>query len=140
MQISEPGSHVSNTNQKKRAIGIDLGTTNSLVGFRTENETIIIKDEFGNALVPSIVHFPLEGKYLVGKSAEIFRESDPKNTVSSVKRLLGRGAEDVFENPLSYPYELDLSDERFLKIRTRRGSLSPVEISSEILKLSLIHI
>lgn len=134
MQISEPGSHVSNTNQKKRAIGIDLGTTNSLVGFRTENETIIIKDEFGNALVPSIVHFPLEGKYLVGKSAEIFRESDPKNTVASVKRLLGRGAEDVVEQPLSYPYELDLSDERFLKIRTRRGSFSPVEISSEILK------
>ena len=134
MQISEPGSHVSNTNQKKRAIGIDLGTTNSLVGFRAENETIIIKDEFGNALVPSIVHFPLEGKYLVGKSAEIFRESDPKNTVASVKRLLGRGAEDVVEQPLSYPYELDLSDERFLKIRTRRGSFSPVEISSEILK------
>ena len=134
MQISEPGSHVSNTNQKKRAIGIDLGTTNSLVGFRTENETIIIKDEFGNALVPSIVHFPLEGKCLVGKSAEIFRESDPKNTVASVKRLLGRGAEDVVEQPLSYPYELDLSDERFLKIRTRRGSFSPVEISSEILK------
>ncbi|MDC3105735.1 Fe-S protein assembly chaperone HscA [Gammaproteobacteria bacterium] len=134
MQISEPGSHVSNTNQKKRAIGIDLGTTNSLVGFRTENETIIIKDDFGNALVPSIVHFPLEGKYLVGKSAEIFRESDPKNTVVSVKRLLGRGAEDVVEQPLSYPYELDLSDERFLKIRTRRGSFSPVEISSEILK------
>ena len=134
MQISEPGSHVSNTNKKKRAIGIDLGTTNSLVGFRTENETIIIKDEFGNALVPSIVHFPLEGKYLVGKSAEIFRESDPKNTVASVKRLLGRGAEDVVEQPLSYPYELDLSDERFLKIRTRRGSFSPVEISSEILK------
>ena len=134
MQISEPGSHVSNTNQKRRAIGIDLGTTNSLVGFRTENETIIIKDEFGDALVPSIVHFPLEGKYLVGKSAEIFRESDPKNTVASVKRLLGRGAEDVVEQPLSYPYELDLSDERFLKIRTRRGSFSPVEISSEILK------
>ena len=134
MQISEPGSHVSNTNQKRRAIGIDLGTTNSLVGFRAENETIIIKDEFGNALVPSIVHFPLEGKCLVGKSAEIFRESDPKNTVASVKRLLGRGAEDVVEQPLSYPYELDLSDERFLKIRTRRGSFSPVEISSEILK------
>ena len=134
MQISEPGSHVSNTNKKKRAIGIDLGTTNSLVGFRTENETIIIKDEFGNALVPSIVHFPLEGKCLVGKSAEIFRESDPKNTVASVKRLLGRGAEDVVEQQLSYPYELDLSDERFLKIRTRRGSFSPVEISSEILK------
>ena len=133
MQISEPGSHVSNTNQKKRAIGIDLGTTNSLIGFRSENETMIIKDEFGNALVPSIVHFPLEGKYLVGKSAEIFRESDPKNTVASVKRLLGRGAEDVVEQPLSYPYELDLSDERFLKIRTRRGSFSPVEISSEIL-------
>ena len=134
MQISEPGSHVSNTNQKKRAIGIDLGTTNSLVGFRAENETIIIKDEFGNALVPSIVHFPLEGKCLVGKSAEIFRESDPKNTVASVKRLLGRGADDVVEQPLSYPYELDLSEERFLKIRTRRGSFSPVEISSEILK------
>ena len=134
MQISEPGSHVSNTSQKKRAIGIDLGTTNSLVGFRAENETIIIKDEFGNALVPSIVHFPLEGKCLVGKSAEIFRESDPKNTVASVKRLLGRGTEDVVEQPLSYPYELDLSDERFLKIRTRRGSFSPVEISSEILK------
>jgi molecular chaperone HscA len=82
MQISEPGSDVSNTNQKKRAIGIDLGTTNSLVGFRAENETIIIKDEFGNTLVPSIVHFPLEGKSLVGKSAEIFRESDPKNTVA----------------------------------------------------------
>ncbi len=134
MQISEPGSRVSNTNQKKRAIGIDLGTTNSLVGFRAENETIIINDEFDNVLVPSIVHFPLEGKYLVGKSAEIFRESDPKNTVASVKRLLGRGAEDVVEQPLSYPYELDLSDERFLKIRTRRGSFSPVEISSEILK------
>ena len=134
MQISEPGSRVSNTNQKKRAIGIDLGTTNSLVGFRAENETIIINDEFGNVLVPSIVHFPLEGKYLVGKSAEIFRESDPKNTVASVKRLLGRGTEDVVEQPLSYPYELDLSDERFLKIRTRRGSFSPVEISSEILK------
>ena len=134
MQISEPGSRVSNTNQKKRAIGIDLGTTNSLVGFRAQNETIIINDDFGNVLVPSIVHFPLEGKYLVGKSAEIFRESDPKNTVASVKRLLGRGAEDVVEQPLSYPYELDLSDERFLKIRTRRGSFSPVEISSEILK------
>ena len=134
MQISEPGLSSTSGINKKLALGIDLGTTNSLVAFKDDNDVSLIGEKSGDALVPSVVHFPENGSCIVGKHASTKLNTDPLNTVSSVKRLIGRGKEDLSNKSNFFPYKFDLSDGRFLKLQTRRGVFSPVEISSEILK------
>ena len=134
MQISEPGLSSTSGINKKLALGIDLGTTNSLVAFKDDNDVFLIGEKSGDALVPSVVHFPENGGCIIGKNARTKLNTDPLNTVSSVKRLIGRGKEDLSNKGNFFPYKFDLSDDRFLKLQTRRGVFSPVEISSEILK------
>lgn len=134
MQISEPGLSSESAISKKLALGIDLGTTNSLIAFKNGKKVSLIGDENGDALIPSVVHFPENGSVIVGENAKNKLNTDPLNTVSSVKRLIGRGKKDLLNKSNFFPYKFDLSDDRFLKVETRKGIFSPVEISSEILK------
>ena len=134
MQISEPGLSSESAISKKLALGIDLGTTNSLIAFKNGKKVSLIGDENGDALIPSVVHFPENGSVTVGENAKNKLNIDPLNTVSSVKRLIGRGKKDLLNKSNFFPYKFDLSDDRFLKVETRKGIFSPVEISSEILK------
>ena len=134
MQISEPGLSSESAISKKLALGIDLGTTNSLIAFKNGKKVSLIEDENGDALIPSVVHFPENGSVIVGENAKNKLNIDPLNTVSSVKRLIGRGKKDLLNKSNFFPYKFDLSDDRFLKVETRKGIFSPVEISSEILK------
>ena len=134
MQISEPGLSSESAISKKLALGIDLGTTNSLIAFKNGKKVSLIGDENGDALIPSVVHFPENGSVIVGENAKNKLNIDPLNTVSSVKRLVGRGKKDLLNKSNFFPYKFDLSDDRFLKVETRKGKYSPVEISSEILK------
>ena len=134
MQISEPGLSSESAISKKLALGIDLGTTNSLIAFKNGKKVSLIGDENGDALIPSVVHFPENGSVIVGENAKNKLNIDPLNTVSSVKRLIGRGKKDLLNKRNFFTYKFDLSDDRFLKVETRKGIFSPVEISSEILK------
>lgn len=134
MQISEPGLSSESAISKRLALGIDLGTTNSLIAFKNGKKVSLIGDENGDALIPSVVHFPENGSVIVGENAKNKLNIDPLNTVSSVKRLIGRGKKDLLNKSNFFPYKFDLSDDRFLKVETRKGIFSPVEISSEILK------
>ena len=134
MQISEPGLSSESAISKKLALGIDLGTTNSLIAFKNGKKVSLIGDENGDALIPSVVHFPENGSVIVGENAKNKLNIDPLNTVSSIKRLIGRGKKDLLNKSNFFPYKFDLSDDRFLKVETRKGIFSPVEISSEILK------
>ena len=134
MQISEPGLSSESAISKKLALGIDLGTTNSLIAFKNGKKVSLIGDENGDALIPSVVHFPENGSVIVGENAKNKLNIDPLNTVSSVKRLIGRGKKDLLNKSNFFPYKFDLSDDRFIKVETHKGIFSPVEISSEILK------
>ena len=89
LQISEPGKP-SIVSAKKLAVGIDLGTTNSLISSGYNGVVEILPDESGEELLPSVVYYESDSAPVVGRSAQTKAKRDPKNTISSVKRLLGR--------------------------------------------------
>jgi molecular chaperone HscA len=131
MQISEPGQSPA-PHQRRRAVGIDLGTTNSLVAAMRNGIAVVLNDHEGYGLLPSIVRYLGDGRILVGRRAEADLSRDPKNTIVSVKRFMGRGLKDVarFENS---PYDF-VDSPGMVQIRTVAGVKSPVEVSAEILK------
>jgi len=93
LQISEPDSTLVPQRERKRGLGIDLGTTKSLVAVKTESGVEVLKDATGEVLLPSVVNF---GEVvLVGHEAKATASSDPKNTIVSAKRLMGRSREDL---------------------------------------------
>src|SRR3954466_16364443 len=132
LQISEPGQS-SAPHEHRLAVGIDLGTTNSLVATVRSGAATVLPDAFGRPLLPSIVRYLAEGKVEVGYPAQARQSEDPKNTVVSVKRFMGRGLKDVahIENA---PYDF-VDAPGMVQIRTAAGVRSPVEISAEILKV-----
>ncbi len=133
LQISEPGQSAA-PHQHRASAGIDLGTTNSLVATVRSGEAVCLTDEAGISLLPSIVHFASNG-ILVGQQAEALQNSDPLNSIASIKRLMGRGQEDVSQLDDVMPYEVvTQADSGVPRIRTRSGDFSAVEISAEILK------
>ena len=133
LQISEPGES-SAPHQHRNSVGIDLGTTNSLVATVRSGEAVCLADEEGRSLLPSVVHFG-DPEILTGHQALALQTVDPLNTISSIKRMMGRGREDVSQLGSSVPYHFVVSEESNApRIRTRRGDFSAVEISSEILK------
>jgi len=133
LQISEPGQSTA-PHQHRFAVGIDLGTTNSLVATLRSGEAVCLADAEGQVLLPSIVHYGAADT-LVGHDAVELQASDPLNSIASVKRLMGRGRADVMRLANAMPYELITSDDSSLpRIRTRRGDFSAVEISAEILR------
>ena len=134
LQISEPGES-SAPHQHRLAAGIDLGTTNSLVATLRSGEAVCLADEQQRSLLPSVVHFGAESAPQVGYEAQALQGDDPTNTVASVKRLMGRGSEDVKRLANVLPYQLvDAEDSSVPRIRTAAGDFSAIEISSEILK------
>ncbi|MCK4834363.1 MAG: Fe-S protein assembly chaperone HscA [Gammaproteobacteria bacterium] len=132
LQIAEPGQSTT-PHQHKLAVGIDLGTTNSLVATVRSGDADTLPDADGNHLLPSVVHFS-ESEVLVGTKAQQFSVSDPLNTIISVKRFMGRGTEDVSVEDAHYSYAFAETDSAVPRIKTRAGDLSAVEISAEILK------
>src|SRR5687767_15390722 len=132
MQISEPGM-APEPHQARLAVGIDLGTTNSLVATVRSGVPAVLPDAHGRALLPSIVRYVDSQRIEVGYAAQARQSDDPKNTIVSVKRFMGRGVKDAAHIENS-PYDF-VDAPGMLQIRTVAGVKSPVEISSEILKV-----
>jgi molecular chaperone HscA len=132
LQISEPGMAPA-PHEQRLAVGIDLGTTNSLVATVRSGVATVLPDAFGRPLLPSVVRYHPGAKVDVGYAAQAKQAVDPKNTIASVKRFMGRGLKDVahIENA---PYDF-LDAPGMVQIRTVAGVKSPVEVSSEILKV-----
>jgi molecular chaperone HscA len=119
--------------QHRLAVGIDLGTTNSLVATVRNGIAVVLSDENGRGLLPSIVHYRSDGEVDVGYAAQGTQATDPRNTIVSVKRFMGRGLKDV-SHIESMPYDF-LDAEGMVRLRTVAGVKSPVEVSAEILKV-----
>ena len=133
LQISEPGQSPQ-PHQRKHAVGIDLGTTNSLVAAVRSGSPQTLADEQGRHLLPSVVHYYNEGVSCIGYEAAEHNVSDPLNTITSVKRLIGRGLDDVKTFGGQLPYEFASDDGGMPKIVTAGGSVSPIQVSAEILR------
>ncbi|MDG2395713.1 Fe-S protein assembly chaperone HscA [Candidatus Thioglobus sp.] len=132
LQISEPGQS-SAPHQHKLAIGIDLGTTNSLVASVKSGQSVVLTDKNNESILPSVVHCGKDNKLTVGCDACPYAKTDPTNTIVSVKRFMGLGYKEVktFKN---CPYQLVENGNNVL-FHTAMGDLSAVEISSTILSV-----
>ncbi len=130
LQISEPGMAPA-PHQRRLAVGIDLGTTNSLVAAVRSGVPDVLPDEDGHVLLPSVVRYLANGGRRIGRSAKAEAASDPRNTIVSVKRFMGRGKADV-EGAANAPYEF-IDAPGMVQIQTVDGVKSPVEVSAEIL-------
>ena len=133
LQIAEPGRSAA-PHQHKLAVGIDLGTTNSLVATVRNGQAEILTDEQQRPLVPSIVHFGSNQQITVGYEAGALASQDPKNTVISVKRLIGRSLADVKARYPNLPYEFAQTENGLPLLKTEQGEISPIEVSAKILQ------
>jgi len=132
IQIAEPGESTT-AHQHRLAIGIDLGTTNSLVATVRSGDVSTLPDSAGQHLLPSVVHYSENGVQ-VGSQAQQYSVSDPLNTIVSVKRLMGRGLDDVTVEDAHHVYVFANTESAVPRIKTRTGEVSAVEVSAEILK------
>ena len=132
LQISEPGQ-APEPHQGKLAVGIDLGTTNSLVAAVRSGSVETLPDAEGHHILPSVVRIT-EAGVEVGRQARQHAVDDALNTIVSVKRLMGRGLDDLSTLGGILPYEFCQSESEMPLIQTRRGPVSPVEVSAEILR------
>ncbi len=130
LQISEPGQ-APDPHQRRIAIGIDLGTTHSLVASVRNGVAECLPDELGHVILPSAVRYLANGGRQIGVEAFNAQSQDPQNTIVSVKRLMGRGLHDI-TNATQLPYQL-IQREGMVGIQTVLGEKSPVEVSAEIL-------
>lgn len=131
LQIAEPGMSAA-PHQHRLAVGIDLGTTNSLVAAVKSGMSMVLSDAQGRPLLPSIVRYTPAGAAEIGYDAQALQCKDPQNTVVSVKRFMGRGLKDI-PHAQEMPY-MFLDAPGMVQIKTAAGVKSPVEISAEILK------
>src|SRR5689334_5692592 len=133
MQIAEPGESKVKAACKPRVVGIDLGTTNSLVAHVVDGAPQVIGGD-GGPLVPSVVHYAADGSVTVGRPAQARALEAPRDTLASVKRLIGRGLGDLAGVRAMLPYEIE-GDDRAVVLRVAGGRrVSPVEVSAEILR------
>ena len=130
LQISEPGESAA-PHQHRLAVGIDLGTTNSLVATVRSGLASVINDDLGRPLLPSVVHYRSDGSHDVGFDAQDQQTRDPRNVVASVKRFMGRGLKDIAHRE-SMPYDFE-DTPGMVRVRTASGMKSPVEVSADIL-------
>ena len=130
LQISEPGMSTA-PHQHRLAVGIDLGTTNSLVATVRNSIPEVLSDEEGHDLLPSIVRYLPTGFANIGYAAQAAQTTDPKNTIVSVKRFMGRGLKDI-AHVENMPYDF-IDAPGMVQLRTVAGVKSPIEISAEIL-------
>ncbi|HFQ5289080.1 TPA: Fe-S protein assembly chaperone HscA [Vibrio vulnificus] len=133
LQIAEPGQS-SAPHEHKRAAGIDLGTTNSLVASVRSGTADTLKDAQGRSLLPSIVNYANE-EAIVGYAAKALSESQPQDTIISVKRLLGRSLTDIQDRYPSLPYRFKASENGLPVLQTTQGDKNPIEVSADILKV-----
>ncbi|UFK38271.1 Fe-S protein assembly chaperone HscA [Pectobacterium parvum] len=131
LQISEPGLSAA-PHQRRLAVGIDLGTTHSLVATVRSGEAQTLADSDGRDLLPSVVHYRHDG-HSVGWDARNNAAHDLENTVSSVKRLMGRSLDDIQQRYPHLPYHFHASDNGLPLIQTSAGNLNPVQVSADIL-------
>jgi molecular chaperone HscA len=132
LQISEPGLAAA-PHQHRLAVGIDLGTTNSLVATVRSGMSVVLHDKEGRALLPSVVRYLADGSVDVGMDAQMQQSADPQNTIASVKRFMGRGLRDIVDIT-HLPYRF-VDEPGMVQVRTVAGVKSPVEVSAEILKV-----
>ena len=130
LQISEPGG-APDPHQRRIAVGIDLGTTHSLVAAVRNGVAECLPDEAGRVILPSVVRYLPEGRRQIGFNALADAAMDPLNTIMSVKRFMGRGLEDVAERG-KLPYDF-VDAPGMVQVQTVDGVKSPVEVSAEIL-------
>jgi len=132
LQISEPGQSTA-PHQHRLAVGIDLGTTNSLVATVRGAVPEVLVDAEGQAILPSVVHYQAAAEPLVGHAAHALAAQDPFNTIASVKRLMGRGLADIKPLANQLPYEFSDDTTGMPRLKTAAGLRSPVEVSAAIL-------
>ena len=131
LQIAEPGQSAA-PHQHRLAVGIDLGTTNSLVSAVRSGVAETLTDHQNRVILPSIVHY---GESItVGDDAKLYGQTDPENTIFSVKRLMGRALTDIQQRYPHLPYQLHTSDNGLPLINTPSGLVNPIQVSAEILK------
>lgn len=133
LQISEPGMSTA-PHQHRLAVGIDLGTTHSLVATVRSGKAETLEDSQGRAILPSVVRYQSDSKPDVGFDAYLAATEDPLNTIASVKRLMGRSTDDLKTVSGHLPYEF-LGDERVPRIHTVSGDVTAIEVSAEILRV-----
>ena len=134
LQIAEPGQSPM-PHQVKRAVGIDLGTTNSLVATVRGGRADVITDEHGHAMLPSVVNYSSAEGAIVGTGAQALSSEHPADTLVSVKRYMGRGRADAFQDAERAHYQLADNEEGMVNFITTQGSVSPVQASAEILSV-----
>ena len=134
LQISEPGESRPKEACKKRVVGIDLGTTNTLVAHVADGDPAVIAGD-GGPLVPSVVHYGAGG-IAVGRAAQELAGEHPRDTIVSVKRFVGRGVADLAAQRALLPYRLAPDDGRMVQflVGPEERAVSPVEVSAEILR------
>jgi molecular chaperone HscA len=132
LQISEPGL-TTPPHQRRLAAGIDLGTTNSLVATVRGGKAQTLADEQQRDLLPSVVHYQQNG-IDVGWNARALAALDPVNTVSSVKRMMGRSLTDILQRYPNLPYQFQPGKNDLLMIQTLSGLVNPIQVSADILK------
>ena len=115
LQISEPGMSTA-PHEHRLAVGIDLGTTNSLVATVRNGVSLCLHDDDGKALLPSVVHYHADGQITVGRVAQAAQAVDPRNTIVSVKRFMGRGLKDV-AHVETMPYDF-VDQQGMVRLRT----------------------
>jgi molecular chaperone HscA len=134
LQISEPGESPE-PHTRRLAVGIDLGTTNSLVATIRNAVAECLPDGEGRAMLPSVVQYAEGGAVVVGHDAMAHRGDDALNTITSVKRFMGRAVADLRDESMRYNFTTPSGDGKgALKIMTRHGAMSPIEVSAEILR------
>ena len=133
LQILEPGQSTA-PHEHRLAAGIDLGTTNSLVATVRSSVAETLPDEKGVHIMPSVVHYKRDGETIVGIDALQSATTDPLNTLASVKRIMGRSVNDLPTLQGYLPYQFDAQDSNVPRIQTVAGSVTPIEVSAEILK------
>ena len=133
LQISEPGKSTA-PHQHRLAVGIDLGTTNSLVATVRSGMPVTLQDENGDYILPSVVRYQKNNNPIVGSAAKAAASEDPLNTISSVKRFMGRGVDDIQISSGDVQYQFESADSTVPRIKTAAGAVSPVQVSAEILK------
>jgi len=131
LQIAEPGESAA-PHQHRLAVGIDLGTTNSLVATVRSGLAVVLSDDLGRPLLPSVVRYRGDGATEVGYEAQAGQAVDPRNTIASVKRFMGRGLADIAHRE-ALPYVFQ-DGGGMLRLHTAAGLKSPVEVSAELLR------
>ncbi len=131
LQISEPGQSAA-PHQRRLAVGIDLGTTNSLVASILGGSVQTLPDERGRTLLPSVVRYQKNGERIVGSEAQRQAVGDPLNTINSVKRLIGRSYSEIVETKHPH-YHFSSTESGLPRFDTAAGSFTAIQVSAEIL-------